>query len=130
MDIRGGWTWNKDAEFWFDDAYGEVSGGLDHSAQPYVAWFDLTSGARSASRLLAVMQTLRVELPEYELHMAVPSQSDTRQLLDELATAGSIKWEEIRHSNSREARITHVTQAATRASEEQASPKKPWWQFW
>jgi hypothetical protein len=130
MEKRGTWTWNKDAEFWFNDAYGEVSGGLFHSVEPYAVWFDLTGGIRSAARLLATMRTLRAELPEYELHMPVPSQSDTRQLLDELAAAGSIKWQEIRHSNSREARITHVTPPAMQPSVEQASPKKPWWRFW
>jgi hypothetical protein len=130
MDRRNGWKWNKDAEFWFTDAYGEVSGGLDHSVQPYAVWFDLASGPRSASRLLTAMQAIHAELPEYELHMQLPSNSDTRHLLDELATAGSITWDEIRNSNSREARITQVVRAMARVSTEQTPPRKRWWQFW
>ena len=112
MDNRGDWQWNHDAEFCFEDASGDVCGGLDLIAQPHVVWFDLVSGNRDASGLLALIQTIHREFPAYELRMVVRSQSNTRQLLNELAAAGWIKWEEIRHSNSREARFTHVSQAA------------------
>jgi hypothetical protein len=112
MNNRGDWQWNHDAEFFFDDAYGGVCGGLNHIAQPHQVWFDLVSGNRDASGLLALIQTIHREFQAYELRMVVYSQSNTRQLLDELAAAGWIKWEEIRHSNSREARFTHVSHAA------------------
>ncbi len=124
---RASWEWNKDAEFWFDDSYGEISGALNHSRRPYTVGFDMTGGTRSEVRLFVVMQTIQAELPEYELRMPLSKSSDTRQLLDELAAMGLIQWEEVAYPSWREARITSLKPPVPKPPFE---CRKPWWRFW